>query len=108
MSEVRPVATLLVVVRSDDVLSFDCNDGSWTARSLSFPRLIVNPAPLAVPTPSLTYLDAAEKVLDETKARTPISHRAITTTAIDMGYLVSGGITPEQTMYVQLMTDVKR
>jgi restriction system protein len=62
----------------------------------------------AVTASNLTYLDAAEKVLAETATRTPVSYRMITARAIEKGYLVPQGLTPESTMYVQLMTDVKR
>jgi restriction system protein len=65
------------------------------------------PVPSAGPA-SLTYLDAAEKVLDETPARKPISYRTITARAIAEHYLISSGLTPESTMFVQLATDVKR
>ena len=56
----------------------------------------------------LTYLDAAHKVLAEDKVHQPLPYRQITERAIATGYLASNGLTPAQTMYVQLMTDVKR
>jgi restriction system protein len=57
---------------------------------------------------AMTYLDAAEKVLETKADREPLSYRAITNLAIERGYLTTDGLTPAQTMYVQLMTDVKR
>jgi restriction system protein len=57
---------------------------------------------------TLTYLAAAEKVLQEEKDREPLSYRTITERALTKGYLAPSGLTPEATMYVQLMTDVKR
>jgi restriction system protein len=56
----------------------------------------------------LTYLDAAEKVLSEDKEHRPLPYREIVKRAIDAGLLAPNGLTPAQTMYVQLMTDVKR
>lgn len=56
----------------------------------------------------LTYLDAAEKVLETDGRGEPMYYRTITELAIERGYLATEGLTPAQTMYVQLMTDVKR
>jgi restriction system protein len=60
------------------------------------------------PVGGLAYLDAAEKVLEEEPSHQPIGYRTITERAIAKGYLASSGLTPERTMYVQIMTDVKR
>lgn len=57
---------------------------------------------------TMTYLEAAERILDEDAGREPMYYRAITERAIARGYLTTEGLTPAQTMYVQLMTDVKR
>ncbi|MCV0377570.1 MAG: restriction endonuclease [Microbacterium sp.] len=56
----------------------------------------------------LTYLDSAEKVLEELAGSEPMHYRDITAAAIERGYIAPEGLTPAQTMYVQLMTDVKR
>jgi restriction system protein len=56
----------------------------------------------------MTYLEAAERVLFEDKAHQELPYREITERAIKAGYLSPNGLTPAQTMYVQLMTDVKR
>lgn len=60
------------------------------------------------PSGRLTFLDAAERVLEESREREPMSYREITDLAIDRRYIAPEGLTPAQTMYVQLMTDVKR
>ena len=57
---------------------------------------------------TMTYLDAAERVLSKNKAKTPLSAKVITERAIAAKYIAPNGLTPAQTMYVQLMTDVKR
>lgn len=57
---------------------------------------------------ALTYLEAAAKVLGESPERQPLPYKVITDRAIAKGYLATSGLTPAQTMYVQLMTDVKR
>jgi restriction system protein len=62
----------------------------------------------AKPAGAMTYLDAAEKVLELATSRDPMHYRAITDLAIARGFLTTDGLTPAQTMYVQLMTDVKR
>jgi restriction system protein len=56
----------------------------------------------------MTYLEAAEAVLTSRPDREPMSYREITRLAIDDGYLSARGLTPEQTMYVSLITDVER
>ena len=56
----------------------------------------------------LTFLGAAERVLEEQPGRDPVSYRTITEQALKRGYLASRGLTPESTMYVQLMHDVRR
>jgi restriction system protein len=58
--------------------------------------------------PPMRYLDAAERVLGETANREPFSYRTITERALERGYLISGGLTPADTMRVQLGHDVKR
>jgi restriction system protein len=67
------------------------------------------PAPPAVANAgAMTYLDAAERVLAKNEAKTPLSSKVITERAIAAKYIAPNGLTPAQTMYVQLMTDVKR
>ncbi|MGA2514080.1 MAG: restriction endonuclease [Candidatus Limnocylindrales bacterium] len=56
----------------------------------------------------LTFLDAAERVLEETPGHEPVSYRTITEQALQRGHLVSRGQTPASTMYVQLVHDVRR
>jgi restriction system protein len=56
----------------------------------------------------LTFLQAAEAVLEEAPAHEPVSYRTITEQALKRGYLASRGLTPESTMYVQLAHDVRR
>ncbi len=58
--------------------------------------------------PTLSYLDAAERVLTETATREPLSYRTITEQALERNYLRTGGLTPTATMYVGLSHDVKR
>lgn len=60
------------------------------------------------PAAGLSFLDAAARVLDQTRGREPLSYRTITDRAIEKGYLASSGKTPASTMYVQLVHDVKR
>lgn len=56
----------------------------------------------------LTYLAAAERVLQTAGPEEPMPYREITERAIAAGLLAPEGLTPHQTMYVSLMTDVKR
>jgi restriction system protein len=59
-------------------------------------------------TSSMTFLDAAERVLEESGEKTPMHYREITRRAVKNGWLISGGQTPEATMAAQLATEIKR
>jgi restriction system protein len=66
------------------------------------------PAPAKPKAGLMTYLEAAEKILAASKEHQPLHAKEITERAIASGYLSPSGLTPAATMYVQLMTDVKR
>ncbi len=55
-----------------------------------------------------SFTDSAEKVLEEFGKKRPIHYRDITDKAIEMGWLVTGGKTPEATMYALIVTEIKR
>ncbi len=57
---------------------------------------------------SLSFLDAAEKVLDQFAEQKAMHYRDITQLAIEQGWLISNGKTPEQTMNAQLVTHINR
>ncbi|MGC8634755.1 MAG: restriction endonuclease [Candidatus Limnocylindrales bacterium] len=60
-------------------------------------------------TAGLSFLDAAARVLAEAPSHEPLSYRTITARALEQGYLAaSRGLTPEATMYAQLVRDVQR
>lgn len=56
----------------------------------------------------LSFTDCAQKVLEEFGSKTPMHYRAITEKALQKGWLVTGGKTPEATMYAQVITEIKR
>ncbi|MDH3348119.1 MAG: HTH domain-containing protein [Desulfobulbaceae bacterium] len=56
----------------------------------------------------LSFLDAAEKVLDQFGNRNSMHYRKITDKAINQGWLNTSGKTPEATMNAQLVTELKR
>jgi len=55
-----------------------------------------------------SFLDAAEKVLDQFGNRNSMHYREITDKAMNQGWLNTSGKTPEATMNAQLVTDLKR
>lgn len=55
-----------------------------------------------------SFLDAAEKVLDQFGNRNAMHYRDITDKAISQGWLNTSGKTPEATMNAQLVTELKR
>jgi restriction system protein len=55
-----------------------------------------------------SFLDAAEKVLDQFGNRNSMHYRDITDRAMSQGWLNTSGKTPEATMNAQLVTELKR
>ena len=64
------------------------------------------PAPKSMQ--SLSFMDAAELVLDQHSGGKPMHYRAITTKVLDLGLVNTKGLTPEATVYAQILTDTKR
>jgi restriction system protein len=60
------------------------------------------------PRHTLTFLQAAERVLQDSTERTPMHFREITRRAIEGGLITTAGHTPEATMYAQIITDIER
>jgi restriction system protein len=55
-----------------------------------------------------SFTDSAEKVLEQFGQKRPMHYRAITEKALEMGWLVTEGKTPEASMYAQILTEIKR
>jgi restriction system protein len=55
-----------------------------------------------------SFLDCAQKVLEEFGGKQPMHYKKITEKALQQGWLVTGGKTPEATMYAQVFTEIKR
>jgi restriction system protein len=55
-----------------------------------------------------SFIDCAQKVLEEFGGKKPMHYKAITEKALQKGWLVTGGKTPEATMYAQVITEIKR
>jgi restriction system protein len=74
------------------------------------------PVPAAVqvaPKPSpanagFSFTDCAQKVLEKFGGKKPMHYKEITEKALQKGWLVTGGKTPEATMYAQVITEIKR
>ncbi|MGF1616810.1 MAG: HTH domain-containing protein [Acidimicrobiia bacterium] len=60
------------------------------------------------PEGTLTFLNSAHKVLSENEDRQPMHYKAITESALDQGLLDTKGLTPEATMYAQIVTNVNK
>jgi restriction system protein len=56
----------------------------------------------------LSFNDCAQKVLEEFGGKQPMHYKKITEKALEKGWLVTGGKTPEATMYAQVITEIKR
>ncbi|MFC1865126.1 HTH domain-containing protein [Chloroflexota bacterium] len=57
---------------------------------------------------SLSFTNSAQRVLEELGDSKPMHYREITAKAIEKGWLITGGKTPEATMYAQILTEIKR
>ena len=59
-------------------------------------------------TSTLSFTDAAERVLEKHGRRKPMHYRDITNRAIETGLIVTEGKTPEATMSAQIGTEIER
>ncbi len=57
---------------------------------------------------TLSFTNAAEKMLEQFAKKQPMHYRAITKKALDLDLLSTGGKTPEATMYAQILQEIKR
>lgn len=55
-----------------------------------------------------SFTDSAERVLERFGNKQPMHYRAITEKALEQGWLVTEGRTPEATMYAQILTEIHR
>ena len=63
------------------------------------------------PTPAnagFSFTDCAQKVLEEFGDKKPMHYKEITEKALQKGWLITGGKTPEASMYAQVITEIKR
>lgn len=63
---------------------------------------------LITATSSMSFTACAEKVLEEFGGKNPMHYKDITSKALEKGWLVSKGKTPEASMYAQVITEIKR
>ena len=55
-----------------------------------------------------SFTDCAQKVLEEFGGKKPMHYKEITEKALEKVWLLTGGKTPEATMYAQVITEIKR
>lgn len=55
-----------------------------------------------------SFIDCAQKVLEEFGSKKPMHYKEITGKALEKGWLVTSGKTPEASMYAQVITEIKR
>ena len=60
------------------------------------------------PAASMSFLNCAQKVLEEFGEKKPMHYKDITTKAIKTGWLVTKGLTPEFTMNAQVLGEIER
>ncbi len=64
--------------------------------------------PKSTPAIRFSFIDCAQKVLEQFGNKNPMHYTDITRKALEEGWLVSSGKTPEATMYAQMITEIKR
>ncbi|MRR07660.1 MAG: restriction endonuclease [Deltaproteobacteria bacterium] len=74
---------------------------------------VIPPAVEETTTPSavnagFSFTDCAQKVLEQFGGKNPMHYKELTEKALQKGWLVTGGKTPEATMYAQVITEIKR
>jgi restriction system protein len=67
-----------------------------------------NSQPKQTTSKTISFTDAAVKVLESFGQKLPMHYRAITDKALEMRLLKTEGKTPEATMYAQILTEIKR
>lgn len=77
------------------------NSGSTQAPAKEAPKL---PSVNA----SFSFADCAQKVLEEFGGKKPMPYKEITEKALEKGWLVTSGKTPEASKYAQVITEIKR
>jgi len=55
-----------------------------------------------------SFINCAQKVLEEFGGKKPMHYKEITEKALGKGWLVTNGKTPEASMYAQVITEIKR
>ncbi|MFC1552110.1 HTH domain-containing protein [Candidatus Latescibacterota bacterium] len=62
----------------------------------------------ALTSSGFSFTDCAQKVLEEFGHKKPMHYKKITEKALAKSWLVTGGKTPDATMYAQVITEIKR
>lgn len=57
---------------------------------------------------TLSFTDAAERVLDRYGTKKPMHYRAITERALEVGLVSTAGKTPEASLYAQVLMEIRR
>ena len=67
-----------------------------------------NEKPRPKPTSALSFTDAAEAVLEQFGHQQPMHYRTITEKALALGLVNTKGLTPEASLYAQVLTETRR
>jgi restriction system protein len=72
------------------------------------PLPLQNDKPLPKPSAALSFTDAAEVVLEQFGHKQPMHYKAITEKALAFSLVSTKGLTPEATLYAQVLTETRR
>lgn len=99
VAESKPVDAQLPLVTAS---------GPDTATVKESPLPPQNGKPLAKSAALLSFTDAAEAVLKQFGHKQPMHYKAIAEKALALGLVSTKGLTPEATLYAQVLTETKR
>jgi restriction system protein len=69
---------------------------------------VETPSKLHPTNAGFSFIDCAQEVLEEFGGKKPMHYKEITEKALEKGWLVTSGKTPEASMYAQVITEIKR
>jgi restriction system protein len=84
-------------------------DSTTDLKETKVASLVAGKAPKpALANVGFSFTECAQRVLEEFGGKKPMHYKEITEKALEKGWLVTGGKTPEATMYAQVFTEIKR
>ena len=108
-AETAPDETTAAPTESVDAAPTEPTPAPQLAPVIAAVPIVTQPDPTPLNTTvSLSFTDAAEAVLEKHGHKQPMHYRAITEKVLELGLVNTKGLTPEATLYAQVLTETKR